>query len=56
MTDKAMQAFVDNLRLQNENTAETVEYFLKDFNEFSGAHLKATPTEIIAKRKAVKSD
>ena len=51
MTDERIHKFVDNLRLQNENTAETVGYFLKDLEAFATAHLKTTVSDLIYKLK-----
>lgn len=51
MADSLTQVFIDNLATQNEGSAATVRYYLKDFEEFARAQLQTTPSEVINRLK-----
>lgn len=51
MSDQAVQKFVDVLATQNERSAETVGWYLRDFETFAKGQLKTTPIELIKKIK-----
>jgi hypothetical protein len=51
LTDASIAKFLDNLATQNEDSAETVGYFLKDWEVFVTSQLKITPSELIRKIK-----
>lgn len=52
MTDAAIAKYLDTLATQNEGSAETVGYYLKDLETFATKQLKTTPSELIRNLKA----
>ena len=51
VVDTSIAKFLDNLATQNEKSAETVGYFLRDWEVFVTSQLKTTPSELVRKIK-----
>jgi hypothetical protein len=49
--DETLRKFCDNLAVQNEGSARTVQYYLQDLEAFSTSDFHMSPTELIKRLK-----